>query len=81
MRRQQEPNVSHYSARYAERKRAQERTRDAAAPPRTCNRCATVAVKGSIFCAEHASEYAALLSRPDVTPDECSAFCQRSHWP
>jgi hypothetical protein len=38
--RHDEPNASHFSARYAERKRAAERARDARpAQPRPCNAC------------------------------------------
>ena len=81
MARHLEPNASHYSARYAERKRAAQRARDAAAGPRTCNRCPSVSAKGSIFCTAHAAEYSALCDRPGVTVDECSEFCQRAHWP
>ena len=74
-----EPNGSYYSARYAERKRAQERAQDAAAGPRPCNRCPTTCAPGSIFCPEHTAEYAELCKTGDI--DVCREFCQRTYWP
>lgn len=80
MSRHLEPNASHYSAQYAERKRAAERARDAAAGPGPCNHCATVRAPGSIFCAQHAAEYEALTDS-GASVDECGAFCERTYWP
>jgi hypothetical protein len=76
-----EPNASYYSARYAERKRQAEQTRDAAAGPRTCNKCQNVTKIGSIFCDQHAAEYDALRQKRGVSIDLLSDFCQRTHWP
>jgi hypothetical protein len=73
-------NASHHSARYAERKRAAERARDAAAGPSPCNRCAVPQVSGSIFCAMHRKEYEALLAS-GTSPGACAEFCRRTHWP
>jgi hypothetical protein len=78
--RHREPNASYYSTRYAERKRAAERARDAAAGPRTCNRCPVVSAPASIFCVGHAAEYDALM-KSGASPDACSEFCRRIHWP
>lgn len=75
-----EPNASYYSARYAERKLAAQRARDAAAPPRTCNRCPAVCEPGSIFCAEHAAEFVR-LRESGASPEACTEFCNRTHWP
>lgn len=80
MARHDEPNASHYSARYAEQKRAAARARDAAMGPQPCNRCATPQARGSIFCPAHAKEFAALAAS-DASPDECIEFCRRTYWP
>jgi hypothetical protein len=74
------PNASHYSARYAERKRAAQRARDAAAGPSPCNRCPTPQASGSIFCAAHQAEYDA-LAESGAAPSECFKFCERTYWP
>jgi hypothetical protein len=80
MRRIDEPNASHYSARYWEMKRAQERARDAAAGPRPCNKCSAIALPSSLFCSQHAAEYDRLLAS-GASVQECSDFCQRTYWP
>jgi len=80
MTRDHEPNASYYSARYAERKRAAERARDAHAPATSCNRCENIRAPGSIFCTAHADEYATIVAS-GATADECSEFCQRTYWP
>ena len=80
MTRDHEPNASYYSARYAERKRAAERARDAHAPAQSCNRCENIRAPGSIFCTAHADEYATIVAS-GATADECSEFCQRTYWP
>ncbi len=72
-------NASSWSARYAERKRAAQRARDAASGPSPCNRCPSTQATGSIFCAEHAAEYERLCDAGDI--DACSAFRQRTYWP
>jgi hypothetical protein len=71
-------NASHYSARYAERKRAAQRAADLNPPPRPCNRCPSVSAPGSIFCAGHAAEYAELVRGGDV--EACARFCRRTYW-
>lgn len=61
-----------------------ERARDAAALPRTCNRCPEVCAKGSIFCDAHRAEYAALCDRAmrgEITHEQAIAFTARTHWP
>jgi hypothetical protein len=73
-------NASQWSARYAERKRAAQRARDAASAPRTCNRCATLSVSGSIFCQAHADEYEA-LTKSGLPVDQILKFTERTHWP
>lgn len=74
------PNASHYAARYADRKRAAERVRDAAMGPRACNHCASVSLPGSLFCEVHQRVYAALRAA-GATLDEISDFCERTYWP
>jgi hypothetical protein len=76
--RRDERNASHYSARYAERKRAAER--QAKPAPRPCNRCPSISVPGSIFCEEHLREYEQML---DAGTDTTTlfAFCERTYWP
>lgn len=83
-RRHLEPNASHYSARYAERKRAAQRARDMAAPPPPCLHCPTTHAPGSLFCAEHAAEYDRRLERAkagEMSFQECVSFCERTYWP
>lgn len=80
----EQPNASYYSTRYAERKRAAERVQDAAAPPRTCNRCPERCAGMSIFCAEHMAAYEAMCrkaKRGETSYEDCLQFCQRTHWP
>lgn len=87
MSRHHEPNASHYSARYAERKRAAERARDAARSPSPCNRCPTPQMAGSIFCADHAAEHTELVRAAQTSgwaPEAVQAasdFCRRTYWP
>lgn len=84
MSRRDEHNASHYSARYAERKRAAERARDANAGPSPCNRCPEPQVPGAIFCAEHCAEYARMLSKlhsGGTSVAALTAFCERTYWP
>lgn len=75
-----EPNSSYYSARYAERKRAAERSRDAVAKPGPCNKCQADRVGMEIFCRAHQAEYDALCAS-GASIDECAAFCRRTYWP
>ena len=77
-------NASHFSARYAERKRAAERASDAASGPRPCNKCPETSELGSIFCKNHGAEYAELrvrFERGEVAFDDLAAFCDRTYWP
>ena len=67
MTRHHEPNASHYSARYAERRRAAERARDAQGPrQRKCSRstCAQVVTRDHL-CAECRGEYERLRASGD----------------
>lgn len=80
MSRHHEPNASHYSARYAERKRAVREVREGAAGPSPCNRCPTPRTDGSIFCEAHAIEHAALVTS-GASFDVCAGFCRRTYWP
>lgn len=79
MSRRDEPNASQCGARYAERKRAAERERDARALPSSCNRCATARMPGSIFCSTHAAEYERLRETADM--GACLEFTRRIYWP
>ncbi len=79
MSRRHEPNASHYSARYWERKRAAERARDAAMGPQPCLRCPEPQAPGSLFCPAHAEQHRALLESRDF--DAALALCQRTYWP
>lgn len=78
--RHHEPNASYYSTRYAERKHAAQRVRDAASGPRTCNRCPAASAAGSVFCAEHGAEYDALCES-GASMGVTQEFCRRTHWP
>lgn len=79
MNRHTEPNASHFSARYAARKLAAQRARDASAGPSPCNHCRTPRAPGSIFCAAHAVAYTELLAKQDF--EACARFCARTYWP
>lgn len=67
MSRWHEPNASHYSARYAERKRAGERERDARGPrPVKCSRSACSAIiTRDHLCSECRAEYERLREAGD----------------
>lgn len=80
MSRRDEPNASHYSARYAERKRTRERARDAASKPSPCVKCPAEQAYGSIFCLEHAKKYKAMI-KANASADKCIEFCRRTYWP
>src|SRR6185312_2734986 len=86
MGRYHEPNASHFSARYAERKMAAARAdRDTRQDP--CLRCATPHVGSSLFCSEHRAEYEKLAAAAKAagwtreTVEACERFSQRTYWP
>jgi hypothetical protein len=74
------PNASHYSARYADRKRAAERARLALpAVEQPCPQCgALVPTKDmNVLCATHREVYAGMtakLATGEATVDDCMAY-------
>lgn len=76
------PNASHYSARYAERKRARERAFDATVRHNPCLHCNQAQLPGSLFCADHAAEYKSICdSTSDISDTRWQKFTQRTYWP
>ena len=72
MARYNEPNASHYSARYAERKRAAERARDMQPrKPEPCKRpgCQMLQAPGSLHCANCTAEYHKACENLSLTSD------------
>ena len=72
-------NASHFSARYAERKRQAQRARDAAMGPQPCLICPSVQQSGSVFCSLHAAEHADLIERGDLDV-ACKMTSRRTYW-